>query len=292
MLLAALVLCVPSVHANTKLPSIETLEILTPVVNDGEKLRVKVTVNEDVGIDYIRILFFSPDGSQSTFPIVYLEGEKKGEFILESEALPFDKFEQGEWKINLIQVMDEKGRVGNYFDYNMSHIDFTKSNFVLGEKPVEEPLPTPIPTPEPTPVETEPKPLPAPTPTPEPIVKDDTPKTTPTIKPVSVNNKLYKAAKARSNVKVNQNFKYTYKYALHSKTVTGKNIFMLDSDGQYVPLSFLVDRAANGKSSTLTIMTVENLKKNSTYTLYIKDTFDTKNKKYKNYTRTTIKTVK
>ena len=81
----------------------------------------------------------------------------------------------------------------------------------------------------------------------------------------------FKAWESNENVELNKEFTVTFNSNIDIKTILEKNIYIKDSNGNTVPSMFIIDRNTDLQSSKVTVAPVGSYKRDSTYTLYIKD---------------------
>lgn len=117
MALILLVIGIDDIYAaqDTEKPVIESIEVLTPVVSQGDKVRIKVKVSDDLaGVRSINVVFHSTDKTGVVFHTWVPEGSPlKGEYILEVELNKYA--ELGKWKANIAEVRDFAEK-SNYYD--------------------------------------------------------------------------------------------------------------------------------------------------------------------------------
>lgn len=81
----------------------------------------------------------------------------------------------------------------------------------------------------------------------------------------------FKVWESKDNVEVNKEFTITFNTDFNIKTILEKNIYVQDANNNNIPLMFIIDRSTDLKSSSVTISPVGSYRRDSNYTLYIKD---------------------
>lgn len=81
----------------------------------------------------------------------------------------------------------------------------------------------------------------------------------------------FKAWEPQTNVALNKEFTIKFNMDIDISTILQKNIYITDSNGNNVPLMYIIDRGTNLQTSQVTIAPVGSYRVNSNYTLYIKD---------------------
>lgn len=251
-----LVLPTMYVQANTESPVIEKVEVLTPNVTIGETVKVRVKVSDDSNkIETIRTTFLSPNKKdQISIELNIKESDPiKNTYTLESEKVP-SKYEAGKWTASLIQIRDVTGAFANYTSAQPGELKYEQITFDLKANTEKQ--------------------------------KEIAPKIT------KVAKDNFKATKPVNNVKIDHEFSLTFNMDVMKSTFTKKNIYVTDQDGKNIPLLFVKEYDKKTKKSVITIAPVDNYKKNSKYTLYVKDIIGQNDKKITQNTKTDFTTRK
>lgn len=244
----------PASATDVSKPIIESIEVLTPKVERGGKVRIKVKANDDLaGVRKLDVRFALNQTGVTFFTWVDEGTPLKGEYLLEVELNKYA--ELGTWKAIQASATDFADKY-SYYDtvgYGADPTPLLNVSFEVVEKT--------------TPLQ-------------------------PSVKQNPVKNDGFKALKNRTNIALDGELTFTFNTDVATKSITQKNIYVTDKDGEIVPVIFIIDRASDKKTSEITIVSVDKYEKNSTYTVYIKDVYSTKGNRIRQYTKTQFTTVK
>lgn len=81
----------------------------------------------------------------------------------------------------------------------------------------------------------------------------------------------FTSVQEKKDVALTKEWTINFSLNIDIATLTEHNIYVMDSNGNRVPLMFIIDREQNLETSKLTIAPLGAYKPSSTYTLYIKD---------------------
>ncbi|WMJ79321.1 Ig-like domain-containing protein [Clostridium sp. MB40-C1] len=98
----------------------------------------------------------------------------------------------------------------------------------------------------------------------------------------TIDTEGFKSKPTQTNVSPNKTWEINFSGALDIKTITEKNIYVLDSNKSIVPMLYVLDTVKNNKIS---VTPVKDYNRGETYTLYIKDLKSTSGKILKERTK-------
>lgn len=224
-------------------PIIESIEVLTPKVEQGGTVKISVKVSDDLaGVQKISVRFAATQTGLTFFTRVDESSPLTGEYILEADLNKYA--ELGVWGAIQADVTDFAEK-NSYYDTVGAGADPTPLlgvSFEVVEK----------------------------------LEVEDKPQT---------NDDGFKSLESMTDVIANKEFAIKFNMDVAIKTLTERNIYVQDQQGNKVPLMFIIDRKANKSSSDVTIAPLSDYKSKSTYTLYIKDIYSTAGKKLKQNTK-------